>query len=410
MKWKLPNALPVVKKHLQRIRPSRWYAKIKDPRAETNRYWRFDYLLEVLCAGMLSGCKTLREVETLSEIYDERVSDTTLHDVLEKLDPQPLHEALVRDVKIALRSHELPRNKFPVRITAIDGKSIAVSKQSFGPNSDPVTGGGEGQFRHMALRAMHVSNEMILFLGQREIPCKGAETTELRPFVETLLANYGRTDLLEVISVDAGMVSKENADFLVRKKLHYIMALKGPQQKLFAELNSIFATMAPLKTTLERQNGKEIIRELCRFATPGLLNWQHVREAWFIKQTVTCHKTKKQTTEVRFFLSSLAPDKLSDVQVMQAIRMHWRIENNGYWLLDTAWTEDASPWTNRAMRFVSLLRLLAYNTISRLINRRLRYSGSRELSWLSVMKLLEHACCQLRQSLLAINRAQPATL
>jgi hypothetical protein len=128
------------------------------------------------------------------------------------------------------------------------------------------------------------------------------------------------------------------------------------------------------------------------------------------QQTVTCHKTKKQTTEVRFFLSSLAPDKLSDVQVMQAIRMHWRIENNGYWLLDTAWTEDASPWTNRGMPFVSLLRLLAYNTISRLINRRLRYSGSRELSWLSVMKLLEHACCQLRQSLLAINRAQPATL
>jgi len=80
MKPGISHALPVVKKHLQRIRPNRWFAKVKDPRATTNRRWELGYLLEVITAGMLSGCKTLREVETFSEVYDSRVSDTTLHD------------------------------------------------------------------------------------------------------------------------------------------------------------------------------------------------------------------------------------------------------------------------------------------------------------------------------------------
>jgi len=324
MKPGISHALPVVKKHLQRIRPNRWFAKVKDPRATTNRRWELGYLLEVITAGMLSGCKTLREVETFSEVYDSRVSDTTLHDVLISLDGDPLQEALERDVKMALRNHELPKESFPVRITAIDGKSIAVSNQNFGQNSDPITGGGDGQFRHMALRALHVSNETKLFLGQRQLPSKGAETTELRPFIETLLAAYGNTGLLEVISVDAGMVSKENAAFLTSKGLLYIMALKGSQPKLFANANEIFASMTvAVKTTVESLNGKQIARELYRTVNHNLNNWENVREAWMIKQTVTCNKTKKQTIEHRFFLTSISPGMLTDSQVMQAIRMHW---------------------------------------------------------------------------------------
>lgn len=407
----ISHVLPVVKKHLQRIRPSRWFAKVKDPRASTNQRWELSYLLEVLTAGMLSGCKTLREVETFSEVYDCRVSDTTLHDILVALDGKPLQEALERDVKMALRNHELPKDVFPVRITAIDGKSIAISNQNFGSNSDPITGGGDGQFRHMALRALHVSNETKLFLGQRELPSKGSETTELRPFIETLIAAYGKTGLLEVISVDAGMVSKANADFLTDKGLRYIMALKGSQSNLFAMANEMFANIsAPLKMTVDSLNGKKVVRELYRTVSNHLNRWGSVRETWMIRQTVTCQKMKKQTVEQRFFLTSIAPETLSDTQVMQAIRMHWGIENNGFWILDTAWAEDTSPWANRAMRFVSLLRLLSYNTISRLINRRLRSARARALSWPSVMKIVEHACCQMRLAITAQNIALLATL
>ena len=70
----LPNTLSVVKKHLKRLDPSRWFKQVRDPRKPTNRYWNFGYLMEVLFTGMLSGCPTLRAVETLSEVYEARVS------------------------------------------------------------------------------------------------------------------------------------------------------------------------------------------------------------------------------------------------------------------------------------------------------------------------------------------------
>jgi len=97
-----------------------------------------------------------------------------------------LRDALVEDVKTALRSHELPKEAFPVRITAIDGKSISVSEQSVSEYSDPIGGSGEGQYRHMALRALPISNDTPLFLGQYELLNKSGESTAFRPFVEQL--------------------------------------------------------------------------------------------------------------------------------------------------------------------------------------------------------------------------------
>ena len=95
---------------------------MKDYRYRRSREWNFGYVLEVLMAGALSGCKTSREVETLSEVYADRISDTTLHDMLIQIDPEGLRAELAKGVKQALREHELSRDEFPVRITAIDGK------------------------------------------------------------------------------------------------------------------------------------------------------------------------------------------------------------------------------------------------------------------------------------------------
>lgn len=410
MDSKLPNVLSTVKNHLERIKPHRWTANIKDPRAKINRKWNLSYVLEVITAGMLSGTKTLRSLETLSELLGNRISDTTLHGILVKLASEPLHKALEEDVKCALRSHELAKDDFPVRITAIDGKSISMTERKVNDYSDPVSGSGAGQFRHMVLRALHVSSETKLFLGQRAIPSKGAETKELRPFIETLLSAYGKTELLEVLSVDAGMVSKENSDFIREKGLHYIMALKGCQATLFAYANDVLSDSSePVLKTTEIVNGKSVLRELRRYSIVGSLhNWEHIKEIWRIQQTVTDKKTKKETLENRFFLTSLPPEMLSDTHVLQAIRMHWGIENNGFWNLDTAWSEDSSPWVNSAMLFISLMRMLSYNTIARLRTRKWRSARARQVSWASIMKLMEHACCHLRFEAVASNTATPA--
>ena len=76
---------------------------------------------------------------------------------------------------------------------------------------------------------------------------------------------------------------------------------------------------------------------------------------------------------------------------MTAIRMHLGIENNGYWLLDTAWKEDDAPYANKALVLITLIRLIMYNIISRLIFRRLRKIKARHMSWLALMALIKSA-------------------
>lgn len=396
----VPRIFDTVKEHLKRMKLSQLWNKLSDPRDSRNRKWSFDYIMNVVVIGMLSGCKNLRAVEDLSEIYNERIPDTTIHDVLVRMNPEPLRSVIVTGVKEALRSHELTKKDFPVRITAIDGKSIAVSEASVGSFSQPISGGGEGTYRNMALRAFHVSNDTKLFLGQREIHGKTGEAVELAPFIDSLEEDYGKTSLLEVFSVDAGMTSKSNADHIISKGRHYIMALKGPQHVLFDAANRLLMNIAePEKVTFELCNGNQVTRVLYRVALPdGYYTWSHLREAWRVKQVVV-DAMGKTTCEERFFLSSLSPQTLNNSQALQAVRMHWGVENNGFWVCDTVWQEDDAPWANDALVFVSLLRLVAYNIVSRLLNRRIRSAKSRAISWSGILRMIEHACCQLKDLL-----------
>jgi len=385
---RIPNAIPVVKNHIKRTAKFQWEKILLDPRSSTNLLWTFPYMIGILWYGMLMGCKNLREVEDFSECYQERVPDTTLHDLSVKISPEPLRSLIAKEVKKALRSHELPKEEFPIRITAIDGKCISVSKISVGDFSQKSECNGGVQYVNRVLRAVHVSNEAKLILGQREIQGKTNEMSDFIPFVKDLLKEYGNTNLLETISVDAGMISKNNAQSLVNENLHYIMALKNPQKKLVVFAQELLGNRTdPNVETKEKANGKIYIRRLYRCEAPEYPDWPHLREFWRIEQETTDQK-RKVTYEERYFITSLNSNKLTDKQVLQAIRMHWGIENNANWVTDVAWEEDDSPWCNRALVFVSLFRILAYNVLSRLKTRRLRKKNDRERSWKGIMRLV----------------------
>ena len=184
------------------------------------------------------------------------------------------------------------------------------------------------------------------------------------------------------------MISRDNAQFLVNEGLHYIMALKKPQKGLVVLGHELFKNRTvPNVETEGKANGKKYLRRLYRCEAPEYPDWPHLREFWRIEQKTT-DKNEKVTFEERYFITSVSPNKLTDRQILQAIRMHWGIENNANWVTDVAWEEDDSPWYNRALVFVSLLRILAYNVLSRLKERRLRKKNDRERSWKGIMKLV----------------------
>jgi hypothetical protein len=405
------NILNVIQRHIERVLDKDWWKCLKDYRYRANKEWRLGYVLEVLMAGALCGCKTLRDVETLSEVYADRVPDTTLHDMLVQIDPEGLKSELAKGVKQALREHELPKEDFPVRITAIDGKYNFNTSKPVNKFSEPIAGGGNGeQYRHMALRAMYVSSETKLYLGQHEIESKGSETGELIEFIDQLQLNYGRTELLEVISVDAGMVSKKNAQELIDRGLNYILAIKGCQPTLFATAQNLFDGVMPSCVTEEVYNGNLVRRKLTRSRSPIIESWGHIQEFWKIETDIIAPHGTILSCDVRFYITSLDPSKLTDKHILAAIRMHWGIENNAHWCFDALWHEDTAPWTSRAMVFVAHLRMIAYNIIQRLKTRRLKAQQNRDLAWKDLFRFFEHALCSWRSIAEANGTALPAFL
>lgn len=395
MKKKIRNAKPVVKNHLKRTANIDWDKELTDPRSTINMEWNFNYLMNIIFYGMLTGRRNLREVEDFSENYHERVPDTTLSFLLTKMNSEPLRKLIAREVKKASRDNELPKNSFPVRITAIDGKCGSISRIPVGDFSQKSECNNTVMYVNRVLRAAHVSNDTKLLLGQREIHGKTNEMGEFIPFMKDMLSLYGKTDLLEVVSIDAGMISIDNADFLIENDLDYIMALKHPQKKLVDLAHELLGNQEKFdKETVEHMNGKQVTRQLFRCEAPKYPGWSHLRQFWRIRQEV--NDKGKISIEERYFITSLTFEKLSDLEVLKAIRMHWGIENNVNWIYDTAWEEDDSPWCNRAFVFVTLLRTLVYNIISRLKTRRLREKNDRERSWKGILLMVYTVLFELK--------------
>jgi predicted transposase YbfD/YdcC len=204
------------------------------------------------------------------------------------------------------------------------------------------------------------------------MPKETNEAGAFPAFVDQLIGLYQRTDLLEVISVDAGYTSKKNAQYLASNGIKYIMALKKRGNLITQSAIALLGVQnKPNRRESEKVNGKLVTRSLYRVEAAILKGWESATEFWRV-DSKTRYSSGKVVEETRYFVTSVASSKLSDTQVMRTVRRHWSIENNANWVLDTAWQEDRNPWCNKALELISLLRLLAYNAIARLKFRRLR--------------------------------------
>jgi hypothetical protein len=102
----------------------------------------------------------------------------------------------------------------------------------------------------------------------------------------------------------------------------------------------------------------------------GLGSWNHVTQAWCLVQTTldsdgTCHHdTKDYATNLKF-------KTLNNSQILLAIRRHWAVENDGFFILDYAFCEDTYPITNRALEAVGWIRIMSFNTLQLYASRKL---------------------------------------
>jgi len=92
--------------------------------------------------------------------------------------------------------------------------------------------------------------------------------------------------------------------------------------------------------------------------------------------------TGKETTENRYYLKSMALDRLTPGQWLLLFRQRWGVENGCHNTFDTIFNEDKRPWLMlpQGMVVVMLRRRIAYNLLTLLRSVTLRDDG-RTLPW-----------------------------
>jgi predicted transposase YbfD/YdcC len=189
-----------------------------------------------------------------------------------------------------------------------------------------------------------------LVLAQRSVPEKTNEITA----IPELLDDLADADQLEgaLVTIDAMGCQVEIAAKIVEHEADYLLALKGNQPNLEAEVADYFAT-APLeeltsKTTVEKGHGRI---EMRTFTASACVDWIASARSYPGEPRFTSIRTilrvedrteyaDKCTRDVRFFISS-APIDIE--RLSQAARGHWGVESM-HWLLDCEFAEDLSRY------------------------------------------------------------------
>ncbi|MEG4026648.1 ISAs1 family transposase, partial [Microcoleus sp. S13C4] len=207
-----------------------------------------------------------------------------------------------------------------------------------------------------------------LVLGQKKVNNKSNEVTAIPALLELLEIEES------IITIDAMGCQKEIAALIIKKKGDYLLALKGNPKLLHKDVKNWFELARKEEFAgrehsyyqqIEAGHHRVEKRQIWTVAVSELLRL-HNQSLWAGLKTVVMVVSErrlwnKTTTEVRFYLSSLASNA---EKISQAIRSHWGIENSLQWTLDVTFSEDKSRIRkDHSPENFAFLRRLAVNLL-----------------------------------------------
>jgi predicted transposase YbfD/YdcC len=125
----------------------------------------------------------------------------------------------------------------------------------------------------------------------------------------------------------------------------YLVTVKDNQPTLHAAIALLFVQPPPgepFATTAQvGQHGDRLeLRQLtASTALNAYLTWPGAKQVFQIVRTV--RHQGKLTTQVRYGVTSLGPDRASAAALLRHRRGHWAIENRLHWVRDVTFGEDA---------------------------------------------------------------------
>ncbi|NCR08106.1 MAG: ISAs1 family transposase [Microcystis aeruginosa LG13-11] len=207
-------------------------------------------------------------------------------------------------------------------------------------------------------------------LAQEKVDSKSNEITAV-PHLLQLLNLKGA-----IVTLDAMGTQTEIAQQIKSGAGDDVLALKGNQGKLFQQVEGWFdQAIAGDWQGIEYSYHEKVESGHHRLETRQIwvvpvsqLPPLHRQSLWPGLTTLVMVRSVRQlwnktTTEIRFFISSLAADAQKQAEV---IRRHWSIENSLHWVLDVTFNEDASRIRlGYGAENLGLLRRLSVNLLKR---------------------------------------------
>ena len=328
---------------------AKYFEELDDPRSPINLKHPLISVVVLALMGVLAGADgptaiarwAKSKATFLLEVLDLPngiPGKDVFRTILMTLKPGAFQACFVSWVE-ALRMQAAQKLGIEQPIFAIDGKTLRRSH-------DKSKGLG-------ALHSVTVwASELGLSLGQVACAEKSNEITAI-PELLRLVDIKGA-----IITIDAMGTQKAIAKDIIDLKADYVLALKGNQETLHdavidyidEQMKDGFANAkARHHLTKETGHGREEIRSYYQMPVPEDLAqlelWKGLKTIGMA--TLVCVRDGKETTETRYFISSL---EMGVKRFAHAVRSHWGIENGCHWSLDIIYREDQSRIRDEQMR------------------------------------------------------------
>jgi predicted transposase YbfD/YdcC len=341
---------------------------ISDPRVNrTKDHALIDVLVIAVCT-LLCGGETFNDMEDFGKAKEQWFrtflvltngipSHDTFNRVFAALDPKEFLECF-------LRWTQSLRQAVDREIVAVDGKALRRAMNKTENVKYVVSAWAE-------------SNNLVL--GQLKVTDKSNEITAVPELLRVLELSGC------IVTLDAMGCQKKIAKEIIEADADYVLALKGNQETVHAEVKSFLdATIA--ETQAARLPGTRLSRpaaalvqvekvekdhgriETRRYYQSDQLSWFADLEKWEGLKSVGVVESIREiagekTLERRYYLTSLP----LDVELFaRAVRSHWGVENKVHWIMDVCFHEDQSrARAGYAAENLATLRRLALNMLKR---------------------------------------------
>ena len=390
------------------------FEQVPDPRDRRGQRWSLGALLGGALVSLTLLARSLRRAEQLTEDLADsrllrklgirrRVPDSTLGDALARVAPQALLEQLHRQVRAEHRRKALAPTVLPVGVLAIDGKCQAVLDEAVNPYFCQLQSGqGEPErYLQRVLNATLVSSRAAVCVHQMPIPSWTNEMGAFEDFFDALEAAYRRGSLFEVVTSDAGVLSRNHCAKLDELGYGYVVALKDNNPELELEARGLLGSLAEHEPAVAADEHWEcdssrgwIKRELWTSTElAGWPGWEHLQQVWLVRVWAKPRRDGPvELLEDRLYATNLRQShRIRGPRILTLVRAHWRVENNLHGTLDIQLREDEPGWVRRGYGLLNtgLLRAMAYNVLA--IARAVHLRRPRLISWQQLRDWLRDA-------------------